>query len=268
MIDENTATRIGKGTHYALKLFKRYYSIYKNKFDRFYVLKFDISKYFYNIDHNIVKDIIKDKIKDKEVLEILNKIIDSTDSDYVNERINRLKIDEINRISKLNILDKDIKVREIKELPMYKKGKGLPIGNMTSQIIACFYLNELDHYVKDELKVPYIRYMDDGVLFSDSKEYLKKCLVKIENILDRYKLRLNKKTKIYSSKEEIEFLGFRFINKKRIVMKLTNKTKKSFKKKMKNINNYMNKKGIIESYKGHLRHGNCNSLIKNCCSNI
>lgn len=232
----NVATRKNKGTHYGLRLFKKYYNYYRNKYKEFYILKFDISKYFYNIDHNIVKDIIRSKIKDKDVLNILFKIIDSTDEEYINKKLLYLK-------EKYNI-----------ELPIYKKGKGLPIGNMTSQIVACFYLAELDRFVVTGLGINcYIRYMDDGVLFCSNKEYLKVCLKKIEKVLDKYKLNLNPKTKIYSSYEEIEFLGFRFINNKKIIMKVNNKTKKKFKYNI----NYNN----ISSYLGHLSYGTCNGLI-------
>ena len=57
--------------------------------------------------------------------------------------------------------------------------KGLGIGNMTSQVLAIFYLNDLDHYVKEELKIKYyIRYQDDFLLFHSNKEYLKECLEK------------------------------------------------------------------------------------------
>lgn len=254
-IDSNCATRKGKGSHYGLKLFKNYLNYYKNKYNKFYILKIDISKYFYNIDHNIVKKIISSKIKDKKAIKIIFDIIDSTDNKYINKKITELKNNEINRINKLNIKDKEIRINEINELPLYNKGKGCPIGNMTSQILATLYLNELDHYIKEKLKTKnYIRYCDDGVLFSNSKEYLKSCLKEIENILNQYKLKLNKKTKIYSSREEIEFLRFRFNLDKRIIMKVTNKTKKRLKKRI-NKNN-------ITSYIGHLNYGNCSSLIR------
>ena len=79
LIKENCATRVGMGTHYALKLFKNNYNYYKNKYKYFYILKFDISKYFYNIDHQIIKNIIEKRIKDKDVLRIIFSIIDYTD---------------------------------------------------------------------------------------------------------------------------------------------------------------------------------------------
>ena len=78
---------------------------------------------------------------------------------------------------------------------------------MTSQIMAIFYLSKLDHYIKEKLHIKYyIRYMDDGILLSNDKEFLRYCLFEIKKEL--YKLKLNNKTKIINvSKEGIEFLG-------------------------------------------------------------
>ncbi len=139
------------------------------------------------------------KFKDKRVLNILKKIIDSTDKEYVNRTITKLKEMEIDRIKGLEISDKEkkLKILEVSQIPLYEKGRGLPIGNMTSQILAVFYLNELDHFIKEKLGCKYyIRYMDDGVLLSNSKEYLKYCMKEIECVIKEYKLCLNKKTKI------------------------------------------------------------------------
>lgn len=260
-IDTNIATRIGKGTHYGIKLTKKYLRKIKEKHDNFYYLKFDISKYFYNIDHDIVMNIVRSKIKDKKVINTINNIIDSTDCEYVNDEINKLKSNEIKRINKLNISDKEkkIKIEEINSIPCYEKGKGLPIGNMTSQILAITYLNELDHYIKEKLKIKYyIRYMDDGLLIHNDKEYLIYCLSEIEKILYKYKLKLNpKKTIINNIKTGIDFLGFRFyIKNNKIILKLKNDCKKRFKRKMKKFD-----LNVYQSYKGHLKWGNCNNLI-------
>lgn len=85
---------------------------------------------------------------------------------------------------------------------------GIGIGSMTSQILAIFYLNDMDHFIKEELKIKeYIRYQDDFILFSESKEYLEYCLERIKEFLKKEKLKLNEKTRIYSSNENICFLG-------------------------------------------------------------
>ena len=266
LINENIATRKNKGTHYGIKLLKKYLNEIKDK--EFYILKFDIRKYFFNLDHEIIKKLIRKKIKDKEVLKIIDDIIDSTNLEYVNKEIKKLKQKEINKILNSN---KEQLIEEIKSLPYYKKGKGLPIGNMSSQIIAILYLNELDHYIKEKLKIKYyIRYMDDGILIHESKKYLQYCLKEIEKILDKYKLKLNKKTKIVNIKNGFEFLGFRYyIKNNKVLMKVKNQTKKRFKRKMKNLNYLVNKNKIDvkylnqvkASYLGHLSYGNTNNLI-------
>lgn len=86
--------------------------------------------------------------------------------------------------------------------------EGLSIGNMTSQVLAVFYLNDLDHYIKEVLKIKYyVRYQDDFLLFHPSKEYLKFCLEQIKLFLKKEKLELNKKTRIYKSTNNFIFLG-------------------------------------------------------------
>ena len=89
--NRNCATRIGKGTHYALKIFKQDYNYFLNKYGKFYILKLDISKYFYNLDHKIIKEIIRKKIKDKDVIKILDIVINSTDEKYINKQIIQIK---------------------------------------------------------------------------------------------------------------------------------------------------------------------------------
>lgn len=269
LVEENVATRKNKGTKEGIVLLKKYLNEIKN--EKFYVLKFDISKYFFNLNHEIIKELLEHKIKDKDVLIILYDIVDSTNSSYVNERINLLKEKEIQRINNSNSKDKECLIKEINELPNYEVGKGLPIGNMSSQFLAILYLNELDHFIKNELKIKYyIRYMDDGVLIHRNKEYLKYCLEKINKILGRYRLELNKKTKIYSYKEEFEFLGFRYIIKNnKVIMKVKNSTKKRFKYKIKSYRSLLSSNKItkndynqvIASYKGYLSYGNTNNLV-------
>ena len=85
---------------------------------------------------------------------------------------------------------------------------------MTSQILAIFYLNDLDHYIKENLKIKYyIRYQDDFCLFHSSKEYLKQCFEKIDEFLKKEKLELNPKSRLYSYKNQYIFLGRTLSNK-------------------------------------------------------
>ena len=85
------ATRINKGTLYAIKLFKKYLNEMKSKYSNFYVLKIDIKKYFYSLDHDVLKGILERNIKDEDALNILYNIIDSTNEPYINETINKMK---------------------------------------------------------------------------------------------------------------------------------------------------------------------------------
>ena len=85
---------------------------------------------------------------------------------------------------------------------------GLNIGSMTSQVLAIFYLNDMDHFIKEELKIQYyIRYQDDFLLFHPSKTYLTYCLERIKDFLKHEKLYLNNKTRLYKYTNNFIFLG-------------------------------------------------------------
>lgn len=106
---------------------------------------------------------------------------------------------------------------------------------MTSQFLAIYYLNKLDHYIVHNLKIPHmIRYMDDYVLFHKDKEYLKECLKIIEYKLNNeYKLLINKKkSKIYSIEDGFDYLGYKFrVEGNKTIVSVSSKT----------INNIINK---------------------------
>ena len=283
-IDTTVATRVGKGTHLGLFYTKKFINDMKRVYgDDFYYLKFDISKYFYNIDHDIIKKIIRNKIKDKDAINIIDRIIDSTDDDYINKKIEKLKLKEIEKINNSSLSDKEKKIRieEVNKIPLCEKGKSAPIGSMCSQIIAVMYLDKLNHFIKEKLHIKhYVLYMDDGILFSHDKEYLKYCKEEIIKFLYNYKLSINeKKTRVDSIRNGIDFLGFKFyIKNNKIVLKVRNDTKKRFRRKMKKVNllyldnliDYTEYKMVIDSYTGHLSYGNCNNLIRKfkVCKNI
>lgn len=114
-----------------------------------------------------------------------------------------------------NILKKKLE-RRIKDKDALKivfdiidsEENGLSIGAMTSQVLAIFYLNDMDHFIKETLKIKYlIRYQDDFLLFHPSKQYLKYCLEELKKFLEKEKLVLNKKTRIYKSTNNFIFLG-------------------------------------------------------------
>ena len=264
-IDSMCATRVGKGSGYATKLMKKYLNEIKLKNNKFYILKLDIKKYFYNIDHNILKRILKDNIKDKDALSILFKVIDSTNESYINERIIKLKEKRINHLSNEKLIS------ETREIPLYEYDKGCGIGDQTSQAFGLIYLNEICHFIKEELHIKYlINYMDDFVIIHEDKKYLENCLDVIrDKLFNDYKLELSRKTRIYNMKEGIEFLGYRYIIKNnKIVIKLRSITKMNFKK---NVNilkllkkyNYISDKKykmLLSGYREVLSKGNCSNL--------
>jgi RNA-directed DNA polymerase len=137
-----------------------------------FYLKTDIAKYFDSVDHDILLTLLRCKLKDRLLLELLERIIRNT------------------------------------PVP----GKGLPIGNLTSQFLANVYLDPLDHELKDVLGLRgYIRYMDDLVLFSDSKPELRRLRPTLEAFLsDRLSLRLKPAATFLSrASHGLSFLGMR-----------------------------------------------------------
>ena len=137
---------------------------------------------------------------------------------------------------------------KIEDLPRYKKGKGLCLGAMTSQFLSIFYLSGLDHYIIHDLHLKYmVHYMDDIVIIHHDKEYLKKCLIKIEEIINNvYKLEVNKKkTRIVSIHEGFSFLGYRFmVRNNKTIVKIKRDTIKKVKRRVKEVN-YLYDKGFI-----------------------
>ncbi|MBQ9181211.1 MAG: RNA-directed DNA polymerase [Bacilli bacterium] len=260
------ATRKNKGTSYGIKLLLKYLNNLKES--NFYVLKLDISKYFYNIDHDVLKGMLRKKIKDKDSINILDSIIDSTNYGYVNKKIIKLKNEKISCLNSFN------KNKEINEIPLYKYNKGVGLGDQTSQSFGLIYLSEFTRFLKQKLNLKYvINYMDDFVILHESKNYLKKCLDLIIDKLNEYKLELNKKkTKIDSIKNGIDFLGYRFYINNKIIIKLRNRTKLNFKKKVNSLkllknNNYFDNKtyyNLLSSYKGLTKY--CSKLYRcNVC---
>ena len=265
LIEQNVATRTGKGSKEGIRYMKKYINSIKENYDNIYILKCDISKYFYNIDHEILINKLSHENFDKDILRVLINIISSTNNDYINDLIDSSISREVSHLEDMNIYDLEAKKKQLYSLPRYRKGKGLPIGNETSQLLAIYYLNELDHYIKEQLHIKYyVRYMDDFILIHHDKEYLKKCLNLINKKLSYLKLSLNKKTQIYNLKSGVNFLGYKFILKnKKLVILLNNQTRKKIKRKLRkarknNINFY---KKSLASYNGYFKVSTTNNFV-------
>ena len=137
---------------------------------------------------------------------------------------------------------------------------GVPIGNYTSQWFANFYLQDLDHYIKEKLKVPYyIRYMDDMVLFHRNKKELHKIRIAIQDFLNKEDLKLKENWQLFKlDSRPLDFLGYRFYRgyttlRRANFLRIKRRVKRVFKKQK---INYEDASAII-SYCGWLKH--CNS---------
>lgn len=221
-IFDSYSCRIGKGTHkaiYRLRHFGRIVS--QNNTRTCWILKCDIQKFFANINHEILKDILEKYIGDEDALWLFSQVIDS-----------------------FNTKDKN--------------RVGLPLGNLTSQLLVNIYMNELDHFIKRELKMEfYIRYADDFVILHEDKAYLEKIIPEISRFLET-KLRLSlhpNKVFIKTLASGTDFLGWVNFSKHRI---LRTSTKKRMMKKLKKNP----KPESISSYMGMLSHGNTQKLYE------
>jgi RNA-directed DNA polymerase len=234
-ISNSFSCRVGKGSHKgidALRNMLRKES--KNNTKACYVLKCDVRKFFDSIDHDILLSILKTKIDDADTMELLENIVESYPGGAVN-LFNR---------------------------------KGVPIGNLTSQLFANIYMNEFDQFMKHKLKVKhYARYTDDFVIVSRDKEYLEKLLTPIKDFLrDTLALELHpNKVEILPYRGGVDFLGhvifpthtlIRKRTKKRIIRKFEGKMKEYRQEKI----SKEKVSATLSSYLGVLSHANAFKL--------
>jgi len=218
-----------KGTHKAIKAFvKLTRQASHNNSSKLFILKCDIRKFFASVNHNVLINLLSKKIVDPDFIWLLDVIIQS-----------------------FNTKNHD--------------GEGMPIGNLTSQLFANIYMDPLDKFIKNELKVKYyIRYADDFVLMSHNREILINFLEKIDDFLkNNLKLSLHpKKIEIRDYYLGTDFLGYvifpkyiipRTKTKKRIFRKL--KKKADLIRKGESDTHTLNES--VQSYLGYLSH--CNS---------
>lgn len=167
MYDLCCASIKGRGIHKGARYLKRIL-VQDRKYTK-YCLKLDIKKFYPSIDQSILKKKFRKIIKDKDLLWLLDSIVDSG-------------------------------------------LEGVPIGNYTSQWFANFYLQDLDHFIKEKLKIKhYIRYMDDMVLFSNNKKELRKCKYAIDEFLAKEHLRIKENWQLFKTESRpLDFLGYRF----------------------------------------------------------
>ena len=151
-------------------------------------------------------------------------------------------------------------------------GVGLPLGNQVAQVYALLMLDCVDHMITGELGIRYYgRYMDDFYLIHRDKEYLKECLLHIEEMLSSLGLLLNGKTQICPVKNGLRFLGFHhYVTKDgKYIRRLTSENKRRAKKKVRNMVRLLKAGRITEkefeqrykAWKNHASHGNTVKLL-------
>ncbi|NLF03011.1 MAG: RNA-dependent DNA polymerase [Anaerolineales bacterium] len=185
-ISDSYACRVGKGTHAALDRCESWVRRYR------YVLHGDIVKYFPSVDHEVLRGLIARRVADERTMGLVGRIIASGAGIQRDEAAPAL-------------LPGD-------DLFALLRPRGLPIGNLTSQFWANVYLHELDLYAKHELRCrPYLRYMDDFLLFSDDKAELHAWSDDINRFLaTRLRLTLHpRKTVVAPTHVGLDFCGFR-----------------------------------------------------------
>lgn len=228
-IYDSYSCREKRGTHKAMNRFKYFAGkVSKNQTKTCWVLKCDIKKFFANINHEVLKKILTRQIEDENISWLLSQVIDSFSSLLTSSAIAE------------NVT------------------KGLPLGNLTSQLLVNIYMHEFDMYIKQELRVKYyIRYADDFVILSENKTELEDNIRYIVCYLkNRLKLELHPdKVFIKTFASGVDFLGW-------VNFPFYRQLRKSTKKKIiKNMKGYP-KLETINSYRGILKHGNTHKIRK------
>ena len=220
-IADSYSCQLGKGTHKALDRFAKFSSVMsKNNTKKCFVLKCDIRKFFATIDHEILMGILETRLNDKRLLALIQVVVESFNSGV--------------------------------------EGKGLPLGNLTSQLLVNIYMHEFDTYIKQTLKIPYyIRYADDFVVLSPDKDALVKILFTMSVFLrDTLRLTMHPdKVSISTLASGVDFLGWVHFPNQRVLRTVTKK--RLFRKLL--TSNF--DQTVVQSFFGLLQHGDAYNLM-------
>lgn len=211
-----------KGTHRAINRFNQFVAQVSESNSRTcWVLKCDVRKFFASIDQTVLIEIVKRHVSDTDTIWLIERTIESFQSTG--------------------------------------PGKGLPLGNLTSQLLVNVYMNEFDQFVKHRLKQKhYIRYADDFVIMHYDKVILMEVLPKVHDFLEeRLKLLLHPdKIFLKTAASGVDFLGWVHFPHHHVLRTTTKK--RMFKK----IRDSAEKPEVVQSYLGLLSHGNADKLKK------
>lgn len=218
-IADSFSCRKWKGTHKAMDRFLEFsYKASKNHTRTAWALKCDIRKFFASIDHGIMHQVVCQYIPDEKIRRLLSEIVGSFS---------------------------------------VRPGVGLPLGNLTSQILVNIYMNEFDQFVKHKLRAKYyIRYADDFVFLSDDKAHLENFVPQIQEFLrERLKLELHPdKLFIKTLASGVDFLGWTMFPDHRVLRTATRR------RMFKGIRRKEGKEETVQSYLGIVSYGNGHGL--------
>jgi len=216
MVYSSFACRKWFGSHKAVDYLVKIIKAKEKKLElekSLYYLKIDFSKYFFSINHDLLKQKLRKYIFDEDMLYCIDLIIDSYKT---NKIYNNLLKDE--------------------EFYINEENKWLPIWWLMSQILANFYLNDLDQFLKHTLKVKFVRYMDDIVIIWTKKE-LNFISKQIFSFIKRDKLILNpRKISFNLISDWLSFVWYKIKDKKIYVWKHTKNNANKFIDELSKIN--------------------------------
>ena len=231
---DSYSCRKGKGTHRAMGRFRSFANtVSRGQTCTCWVLKCDVRKFFASIDQKVLLNIVHSYIPDERTVAFLKEVI-------ISFRIPQ----SFTVVENRGILQ-----------------KGLPLGNLTSQLLVNIYMNEFDQFAKHTLKAKYyIRYADDFVILSQDKEWLEQIKRDITLFLwERLKLELHpNKVFIKTFASGVDFLGWIHFPDHRVLRTSTKRRMLARTRGCENIN-------VIGSYLGLLSHGNGRKLAASLC---
>lgn len=248
--ESSFACRKGKGTHAAIE--KAHWGIRNCR----WFLKGDLVRFFPSIDHDVMKTLLRRKIGDRQLMEVIDRIIDSG----------------------AGVLDAECPPMWFEGDDLLSPGvrpKGLPIGNLTSQFFANVLLNELDQFVHSTIQPRmYVRYSDDFLLLDSDKEKLCEARSLIGDFCAGLRLQCHpRKTCVRPASQGVRFLGFRLLPQTR---RIAPESVSRFRKRMRAFS-HERKSGVVDmervsaSVRGWLHHAgyaNSTALVREVLADV
>ena len=218
-IADSYSCRLHKGTHKALRAFRSFlYAASKNHTKTIWVLKGDIRKFFASVDHAVLQKVVQQYIPDEGIQRLIAEVVGS-----------------------FHVV----------------RGVGLPLGNLTSQLLVNVYMNQFDQFIKHSIKAKhYIRYADDFIILSQNKKWLESVVPRPQDfLLNELRLTLHpNKLFIKTIASGVDFLGWVHFPDHSVIRTATKR------RIFCRVRKHEGKAGTVQSYLGLLTHGNARKL--------